>query len=245
MNGRIQRHDAASARLALPRVGKIKIGKKATSRNGKEYPTSVDYFIPDGKYAGLFSQVYGERPQTIEIIFPDDDPAKVCCEYYEYRDDKGQLIAKGDGATFDVWTGTKYEQFTTEKYPDIMQQIQSKTPNAAARSNGDGWRVRLTLTFFIPLVRGIAGLWTFETNGSASSIPAIRDAFDAMLAAKGYVKGLIFDLNVRFAQSQKPNDKSRYPVVTLVPNASADAVQKIKNALTQQNILPKTCVTEN
>lgn len=244
MNGRIQRPEG-TARLAFPIVGKIKVGKKAISRNGKEYPTSVDYFIPQGKYAGLFSQVYGDKPQKIEIIFPEDDPAKVCSEYYEYRDDKGQLIAKGDGVTFSVWTGQRYDTFTIEQYPDIMARIQQKTPNSLSRSTGDGWRVRLTLNFFVPLVRGIAGLWTFETNGSASSIPAIRDTFDAMLAAKGYVKGIIFDLNVRFAKSQKPNDSSRYPVVSLVPNESEDNVQKIRAAIQNKNILPKTCINEN
>lgn len=244
MNGRIQRPDSHNARLALPRVGKIKIGKKAISRNGKEYPTSVDYFIPDGKYAALFTKAYGEQPHTIQIIFPEDDPAKVCCEFYEYRDDKGQLIAKGDGVTFDVWNGTKYQTFTTEQYPDIMQRVQAKIPNASARSTGDGWRVRLTLNFIIPLVRGIAGIWTFETNGSASSIPQIRDTFDAMAKAKGFVKGIIFDLNVKFAQSQKPDNKSRFPVVSLVPNESEENVTLIKNAMSKENILPKTCEIE-
>lgn len=44
---------------------------------------------------GLFTQAYGEKPQTIQIVFPDDDPAKVCNERYEYRDDDGRLIAAG------------------------------------------------------------------------------------------------------------------------------------------------------
>ena len=59
--------------MILPRVGQIKIGMK----NANGYPQSVDYFIPTGKYAGLFTQAYGEKPQTIQIVFPDDDPAKV------------------------------------------------------------------------------------------------------------------------------------------------------------------------
>lgn len=78
-----------------------KIGMK----NANGYPQSVDYFIPTGKYAGLFTQAYGEKPQTIQIVFPDDDPAKVCNERYEYRDDDGRLIAAGDGETFQVWDG--------------------------------------------------------------------------------------------------------------------------------------------
>ena len=73
--------------MILPRVGQIKIGMK----NANGYPQSVDYFIPTGKYAGLFTQAYGEKPQTIQIVFPDDDPAKVCNERYEYRDADGRF----------------------------------------------------------------------------------------------------------------------------------------------------------
>jgi DNA-binding transcriptional regulator/RsmH inhibitor MraZ len=31
------------------------------------------------------------------------------------------LIAAGDGDTFQVWDGKKYETLTTEKYPNLMQ----------------------------------------------------------------------------------------------------------------------------
>ena len=103
MKGRIKRPEAQQSRLILPRVGQIKIGMK----NANGYPQSVDYFIPTGKYAGLFTQAYGEKPQTIQIVFPDDDPAKVCNERYEYRDDDGRLIAAGDGDTTVTWSADK------------------------------------------------------------------------------------------------------------------------------------------
>lgn len=230
MNGRIKRANPNERKLILPRIGKIKIGKKAISKYGKEYPTSVDYFIPQGKYEKMFTAVYGEKPQTIQIVFPSDDADAVCAEYYEYRNDKGELIAKGDGETFNVWNGRDYQTFNVTEYPDIMQRIASKHPNQAVREGRDGWKVRLTLNFLIPLVRGIAGLWTFETNGSASTIPQVRDTFDAMLAERGKCAGIIFDLNVKFATSQKPDNKSRYPVVTLVPNESEENVKKVTEA---------------
>lgn len=76
MKGRINRPTPGVKRVVLPRVGFIKVGLKEVGKNGKEYPKSVDYFIPTGKYAGLFTQAYGEKPQTIQIVFPDDDPEK-------------------------------------------------------------------------------------------------------------------------------------------------------------------------
>lgn len=224
MNGRIIRPADKGERLALPRIGKIKIGKKAMNRNGKEYPTSVDYFIPTGKYAALFTQVYGEKPNTIQIVFPDDDAQKVCNEYYEYRNDKGELIAKGDGEVFQVWNGREYAEYHISEYPQLMDGVHAKNRAKA------GWRVRLTMNFLIPQVRGIAGVWTFETNGSASSIPNVRDTFDAMTEARGGCKGVIFDLSVKFATSQKPDTNSRYPVVSLIPNESEDNLRKVIEA---------------
>lgn len=226
MKGRIKRPEQNNTRLVLPRVGFVKIGM----RNERGLPKSLDYFLPVGKYAGLFTQAYGETPQTIQIVFPDDDPEKVCNERYEYRDDDGRLIAEGNGEVFKVWDGQKYNELTIEDYPNLMQGVSNKYPNRLSKKDGDGWKVILTLTFIIPLVRGIAGVWQFSTSGSASTIPAIRETFDGMLNERGFCKGIIFDLSVQYATSQKPGDKSKYPVVSLVPNESLDNVLKVKKA---------------
>ena len=111
-----------------------------------------------------------------------------------------------------------------------MAGISKRYPNRAVQKGGDGWVITLTLTFIVPFVRGIAGVWQFSTKGTASTIPAIRETFDGMLAERGFCKGVIFDLNVQFATTQKPGDKSRFPVVSLVPNESADNVLKVKKA---------------
>lgn len=228
MLGRIKINKPAAERdhLVLPRVGFIKVGFK----NEKGYPQSVDYFIPTGKYAGLFTKAYGEKPQTIQIVFPDDDPAKVCNERYEYRDDEGRLLATGDGETFQVWNGKEYQVLTADQYPTLMKSIEKRYPNRQFKKTGEGWNIILTLNFIIPCVRGIAGVWQFSTKGTASTIPQIRDVFDAMLESKGFCKGIIFDLNVQFAKSQKPGTNSRYPVVTIIANESEENVLKIKKA---------------
>jgi hypothetical protein len=80
-------------------------------------------------------------------------------------------------------------------------------------------------------VKDIAGFWEFNTKGEASTIPAIRDMFDAMLMQRGSVRGVIFDLNVVFAKSQKPGVGSRYPVVNLVPNQSKENIQALKGSM--------------
>ena len=229
MKGRINinRPTTGIQRVVLPRVGFIKVGYKEKAANGKEYPKSVDYFIPTGKYAGLFMKAYGEKPQTIQIVFSDDAPEKVCNEMYEYRDDDGRRIAYGDGETFFVWNGKQYCQYSTKDYPNLMAGVAEKHPNRAVLNGGDGWIVTLTVTFIIP----------FTTKGTASTIPNIRDTFDAILQEKGFVKGIIFDMNVQFAVSQKPGDRSRYPVVTIVPNESEGNLFAVKEAFKPVKLL--------
>lgn len=212
MNGRIKR-GVPERHPSLPIIGKIKIGKKSD----KGFPMAVDYFIPDSKYASLFHDTYGEKPNTIQIFFPSSNPDDVCRERYEYRTNKGELYAFGDGEEFFVWNREKYVRMTTEDYPDIMNLIQQKFPSK------QGWRVRLTLTFLLPKVFGVLGLWRFETSGDLSSIPNIRNTFDMMSD-----KGVMFNLSVSFAKSQKPDGAARFPVVSIVPIANTDECFDIK-----------------
>lgn len=214
MTGRIHRPEQVAA-LELPEVGRLKIGRKQTSTSGKEYPTSVDYFIPAGKYASLFTEALGEKPSTIQVIFPSDDASKVCNERYEYRDDKGALVARGDGQVFEVWDGQKYAPFLVEQYPNIIQQITNRYPT---RRGLEGWEVVLTLRFIVPAVRGVVGVWQFSTKGRASSVRNIRESFDGVLQMRGTVTQTVFDLSVQFAKSNKPGVNSRYPVVSLIAN---------------------------
>ena len=128
---------------------------------------STDYWLADGKYASLFDKAYGEKPDTIQIVFPSDNPELVCREEYELRDTQGKLVASGDGETFKVWS-TKSKAYTilsVTEYPNLMEMVKSKYPS-------QDWKITLTLNFIIPKVRGIMGLWQFSTKGSASSIPA-------------------------------------------------------------------------
>lgn len=229
--GRIYRPEQTSV-LDLPEIGRLHIGKKEIGRNGKEYPTSVDYFIPSGKYAGMFVNALGEKPSTIQIIFPSDDAEKVCNERFEYRDDKGALIARGDGVCFDVWTGQKYDVFGADEYPDIMEQIARNNPTKRGAEN---WDVALTLRFVVPAVRGIVGVWQFSTKGRASSVNNIRNSFDAVRKMRGTVCQTVFDLSVAFAKSNKPGVNSRYPVVSLVANDTR--IEEIRNAITPQGNL--------
>lgn len=239
MGGRIQRPEQGAAMLELPEIGRLHIGKKQVGQNGREYPVSVDYFIPAGKYAAMFTAALGEKPQTIQVIFPDDDPEKVCNERYEYRDDKGALVARGDGRLFEIWDGKKYAPYSIEQYPDIMAQIAAKNPTKRGAEN---WDVALTLRFIVPAVRGVVGVWQFSTKGRASSIKNIRNSFDGVQLMRGTVTQTVFDLSVQFAKSNKPGVNSRYPVVSLVANDNR--INDIRAMLAPENSTKNLLLSE-
>lgn len=211
-------------RLPFPLIGKVKVGELAVSATGKTYPRSTEWFVPSGKYATLFKEAYGEQPSTIQIVFPSDDAELVCREEYILRDNAGKLVSSGDGVNFRTWSEKqkKYIDVTTDEQPNLMEML--------SKHYGQEWKVTLTLNFILPLVRGVMGCWQFQTKGSASTIPQVRDTFDTMLEQNGKVAGVIFDLSVVMHKSNKPNDSSRYPVVSLVPNESRDNLLKIREA---------------
>lgn len=220
MNGRIKRAEE-QPRLAFPLIGKVKCGKK----DDRGFPMSVDYFIPSGKYSGYFGAAYGEKPRVLQVVFMHDDPKLVCDEKYEIRNNAGQLVASGDGLNFKVFDPATetYKPYSLEDYPDILERV-------AAKCGGE-WKTTLTLRFLIPKISGIVGHWELRTGAKDSSIPDIIAVFDAILAEKGFIKGIIFDLHVAIHKSNKPGSKSRYPVLTLVPNHSKENIDLIKSNL--------------
>lgn len=219
MRARIKREK--EKRLPFPIVGQVKCGEKSE----KGFPRSLDYFVVSGSYSSLFKEAYGEKPSTIQIVFPSDDPELCCIEEYEFWDSNGKKVASGDGETFSVYSSKtdKYTEVSVKDYPDIMELI-------AKKNQGREWKATLRLNFIIPKIRGVMGCWSFVTRGSASSIPTIRDTFDQVLETNGKVAGVIFDLSVKFAKSNKPGSSSKFPVVSLVPNESRQNIEMVKES---------------
>lgn len=201
----------------LPIIGKIKCGQKLPDKN---YPTSLDYFIADSKYKKYFDEAFGEKPSSIEITFHTNDISKSCREFYELRDDQGKLVAEGDGLDFKVWSTKRnkdgeYIHINTVDRPDLMEECLKIHGCSNSR-----WTENVQLFFIIPKIRGVFGIWEYRSRGSKSSIPQIISTFDKVLEMAGRIAGIPFDLQVKFAKSQKPGSNSRFPVVSIIPNIS-------------------------
>ena len=92
MKGRINKLSVSNT---LPLIGRIKVGMKVVNENGKEYPTSLDYFRATGKYADIFDKHFGEKCSRIGIVFITDDVTEACNQYYAAWD-KGKLWGKAE-----------------------------------------------------------------------------------------------------------------------------------------------------
>lgn len=223
MEGRIIR-DEETGYSNLPIIGKIKVGA-LIERNGKTYPTSLDYFRADGKYAQKFIDAYPGKPNKIQIIFASDDITSVCDEKYELRGADGRLWGTGDGYTFRIWDKDEYKIYTKDKDASFIKSVSRQC------GSKKGWESSLTLRFIIPKISGVMGVWQFTTKGSASSIPSIIKAYDTVLHFAGTVQMIPFDLQVDMVTSQKPGSKSKFPVISLVPNIDTDNLDTVRTYL--------------
>jgi hypothetical protein len=202
----------------IPIIGKIKIGQK----NEKGYPESLDYFIASGNYKNYFDEAFGQKPTNIEIMFMSDDFSQSCYERFELRQG-AKLFAWGDGQDFKVYdeTAEDYLDYNMDEHKDLIKGL-----NAKVKSD---WNTVLCMTFLIPAIHGVFGAWTLTTKGKKSSIPQILGSYDMVQKAAGSVIGIPFDLQVKKVVSNKPESKSKFPVIQLVANVSQGHLEKVRN----------------
>lgn len=227
--GRIKR-STPTVKPMLPIIGNIRIGEKRQPQGGgKEYPVSLDYFKPVGDYAKLFTDAYGEKPNKIQVVFISDNNSNSCLEEYEARDAQGKRAGYGDGETYYLYDEDKKDYVAYRADDEKDKAFVAKF----TKDNKLEWKVILTLLFLIPKIKGVFGVWKFQTKGAKSSVEQIINAFDMIKETAGTVINIPFDLTVEKVKSQKPNNKSVFPVVNLVPNISNDNIEIVKGFLAQ------------
>lgn len=229
--------------IKLPVVGRIKIGEK----NKDGYPTSLDYFKATGDYSNEFHKNYGEKPTVIKVAFLSDNDFESCHERMEiYKGSK--LYASGDGENFKIYS-EKANSFVEKKIDnDKLEDFLKFTEEKAKTKVASKWQHVLTLRFMILGVSGIMGVWQFDTRAEKSTIQNIIGTYDKVKELGGTVTRTLFDLRVEKVTSNKYGNKNRFPVVSLIPNMTAESLSKIKQ-IENNNDLPlllnDTIVSQN
>jgi len=220
MTGRIKNKTTPNA---LPIIGKLSIGEKHPE---KGYPMSLDYFrakaSPD--YCEMFRARYGEKPQSLTVVFPSDDIATVCPQFYELRDKAGKRVATGDGITFQVATP---QTDKTVKDVEVAPDDSEKWRADMAIKCGGVWKEVLVLRVMLPNFP-VFGAWELRTSGDDSSIPQIIASIDAVILSAGRLRLIPFDLSVKKVKSDKAGSTSVYPVIQLACNISPESVDKVR-----------------
>jgi hypothetical protein len=138
---------------------------------------------------------------------------------------------------FFIWNETKQE---------YVEETDKERVAEFTKQKKGIWKPVLTLNFIIPKIRGVLGMWQFQTSGDKTSIHAIRDAYDRVKEMAGTVINIPFDLVVKKVKSNKPNDNRSYPVVCLIPNVSTENIELLRNFLQQGiNIREMGMLTED
>ncbi len=227
-NGRItKRKDVVSASV-LPEIGKIKIGEKAKTAQGVEYPKAIDYFKPTGTFANEFTKLFGEKPKRLSIAFISDDINEVCNQRYECWE-KGKRYGWSDGDDWTVWDASKGDIGKDGKPKGSYVTIKSDTPEKQALIKSVGkWDEMLTLRFVILEMKGIMGYWRFETKAKTVTIPSIIKSFDFVREKAGSIIGFPFSLIVEKKTGYNPGEARNYPAVSLVPNFTQDSLEMVR-----------------
>jgi len=66
----------------LPILGKIRLGERVVSQKGSKYPKTMPHFVL--KDAPDVIKVYGDKPLSLDILFPEDDPQKFMPYWYKW-----------------------------------------------------------------------------------------------------------------------------------------------------------------
>lgn len=197
-----------------PRCGKLKIGEpKGQNSPGR----SIDYFRPTGRYAAMFTKILGDKPNEIEIVFPpapNGDINQIINHFY--RSYKGsKLYCIGDGETANRSDG-KGNMEPRECPCDFLNNEKKQCSE------------RLKLVFMIPKIP-IVGVWEFETGSTHTRINAFS-GIDITRAFAGNVAGIPMTMRVEFQTGAVSGSQNKFPVVTIVPNASTEQLLQLSGA---------------
>lgn len=214
----------------LPIIGKLKIGIKKMSQGGKEYPASVDYFVPTGAFASYFTAQFGEKPNKIKIIFPS---AESIVQKYELRDK--QLYAESDGISLRFAKNKQWNEVTFKTNEDCFAEMDKLQKELNIK--GVEWKKKLTMNFIIPELNGVFGIWQFETKAAQSMVDQIANMVDACEQMYGQINFIPFWLTVEMKDHRVFDENRKFPVVSISPMINPFQFQQIGSINEVLNVL--------
>lgn len=184
-----------SERNRMPRLGKIHLGVKVPNKSGQgEHPEAVDYFVlpPD------LQAVYGEKPTSLEIVFPVDDDEIIASQWRRAYSATRGLVCKGNGQTARRLVNVKLRKPDPEGV--LTGPIADHTAQAVEWCQGilcpgdecpytvsKACKPVMNLQFMLPRALGL-GIWQLDT-GSVFSILNVNSGLRLVRALVEHMGG--------------------------------------------------------
>ena len=193
-------------RRRLPRLGKIHLGIKVDGPKG-QYPQPVDYFVcPEA-----IQEVYGEKPNALEITFVSDDLEACASQWYRAYKQTTGLVCKGNGYTADalldtdklkkaggeitaaVWAGSTSKHVVRQPIDCPGEGFDGNPPCPLYAAKGCK---RLMMLQFVVVGVGGIGVWQIDTS-SINSIQNVNGFLEMLKAlTNGRVAGIPLTLRL-------------------------------------------------
>lgn len=158
-----------SERRRLPRLGKIRLGIKVVSqKTGKEFPREVDYFVVPPEVA----KVYGERPTSLDVMFPINDLEVVFPQAYKWYGGQRGLKCVGNGEQ-----ALRLIEKTLE-----MEEVECKAEQCEHMKSGECQRIG-HLMVILPRIN-MGGVYQIDV-GSYHSIVDVNSGLEYVQALVG------------------------------------------------------------
>lgn len=215
----------------LPRLGKIRLGVKATAQSGKEYPKAVDYFVCPPEVQAI----YGEKPKSIDIIFPLEMEPDQWQWYKAYSLTRG-LICKGDGKTATALIDTETGKFASKiSTQTALCEVVCDCDKCPLYEKKQCHRV-MNLQVILPKVKAL-GIYQIDT-GSVNSILNVQSTLDLVKNIVGRFSMIPMKLVLGPQEAQVEGKKKTIHVLQLVIEKSLDELVELPNLPRSRVLLP-------
>ena len=233
------------ARVMVDPRGKIKTGMKGKTKEGKEYPKSLDHFNL-AKFPEL-REAYGEKPAALVVQFPSNEPIDFFdCNFEHWakakEQEQGTLIRRCDGETClhrinETVAGKTYAAGEESKCVCIDLE-DGKKDSAAARQRCK-YTAYLKAWVVLPQTGKIENplCYLFETHSRNSGDAIFSALNDVRVLTGGVLRGITFSLSVKMVGG-KEDAKQKFPIWTLIPLGTVSSMRAAANR--QLNETPAT-----
>lgn len=200
--------------IRLPRLGKLRLGIKAKTASGKEYPKETNYFVIPPE----LQKLYGTTPKLLPVMLPVEDEEMFMTQSYRCYGSNQKLKCHGDGE--------KAERRNTKGQ---MEEIPCPSPAACDFAKQFGCRARIDLMVVLPDYN-LGGVWQLS-SGSVNTDIDLRSGIEMAKYLFGRISWVPMTITREERKIPDPDTgkmMTHWPV-KLYPQANVAEVNQIRS----------------